>query len=86
MKLVANVYTGSYDPIKNDKPVARIFQISDGEKKKYEIKENYTVTDLDGPKLADFGEWRELSKSNNQCMFFVPVYTIIEAQKPLKQI
>lgn len=84
MKLIANVYIGSYNPENKQKPIARIFEISDKEKKKYEIGTNYVATDLDGPKKVDFGEWRDLSKNDENCLFFMPVYTILEARKTVE--
>ena len=84
MKLVANAYAGTYNPERKEKPIARIFEISDKEKKKYEVGTNYVATDLDGPKKADFGEWRDLSKEKDSCTFFVPVYTILEAHRTIE--
>ena len=84
MKLVANAYAGPYNPENKPKPIARIFEISDAEKKKYGIGTRYVATDLDGPKRTDFGEWRELSRKSNEHLFFVPVYTILEAHKSIE--
>ena len=84
MKLIANVYTGTYNPENKPKPIARIFEISDKEKQKYKVSTRYVATDLDGPKKADFGEWRDLSKNNENCLFFMPVYTILEAHRTIE--
>lgn len=84
MKLIANVYTGTYNPENKPKPIARIFEISDKEKQKYKVSTRYVATDLDGPKKADFREWRDLSKNNENCLFFMPVYTILEAHRTIE--
>lgn len=77
MKLICKAYFAN-----NNKVLARLFELS--EEEKLANGDGFLVTDMSIPDTANFEEFREVSKYDENTLFFVTTSSLLEAQKTVE--
>ena len=78
MKLICKAYFAN-----NNKALARLFELSE-EEKQMTNGNGFLVTDMSIPDTANFEEFREISKYDENTLFFITTASLLEAQRTVE--